>query len=371
MAAASPNAIQILKQQFPAVDLSTINDVLYKQCNGDSNAAIIILVKIQEFNASMQPNTAGVTAQATPLKAVPQFVPTDGPEGAATQAHAPVVQTVVVQQIQPQQVPLQIANDPNTQAYHLYRTQLQQRYPAWNLNLEPSAGCRCCSPESCPCCMDSCPSCYLVPDQYTDGLYPIDLKIKNAAFILFILMTFYGEISLIVLDSGHHGYYLPVIGMVFMLIGALAFYRSSSRDPSTVNKVITYCYYLGGVLYLAGYLVYMVTLKGYNVCKQDDGRVCDCSYDYYDYGYSNSWYYCACNDKESTFGMNECYDDWGPNWKHNFQRMPQYYLFRGIYVLYHCVLMGLHHASPIISLGLCTRARISLILWDAVMFGLW
>eukprot|EP01083_Nonionella_stella_P020879 57919_1 len=322
MAAASPNAIQILKQQFPAVDLSTINDVLYKQCNGDSNAAIIILVKIQEFNASMQPNTAGVTAQTTPLKVVPQFVPTDGPEGAATQAHAPVVQTVVVQQIQPQQVPLQIANDPNTQAYHLYRTQLQQRYPAWNLNLEPSAGCRCCSPESCPC------------------------------------------------YSGHHGYYLPVIGMTFMLIGALAFYRSSSRDPSTVNKVITYCYYLGGVLYLAGYLVYMVTLKGYNVCKQDDGRVCDCSYDYYDYGYSNSWY-CACNDKGSTFGMNECYDDWGPNWKHNFQRMPQYYLFRGIYVLYHCVLMGLHHASPIISLGLCTRARISLILWDAVMFGLW
>eukprot|EP01083_Nonionella_stella_P307206 1078928_1 len=51
--------------------------------------------------------------------------------------------------------------------------------------------------------------------------------------------------------------------------------------------------------------------------------------------------------------------------------MPQYYLFRGIYVLYRCVLMGLHHASPIISLGLCTRARISLILWDAVMFGLW
>eukprot|EP01083_Nonionella_stella_P102140 290341_1 len=164
-------------------------------------------------------------------------------------------------------------------------------------------------------------------------------------------MSFYGELTLMVLDSAHHAYYLPIVGMVLMLIGALTFYSSSSRDPSTVNKIIAYSYYLGGALYLAGYVMYMWRLKGYNVCD-NDGVACDCSYTYdrYDYGYYNSRYnyrdddeFCECDNGE--WGDDYCENDWGGDWKHNMLRMPQFYLFRGVYILYHCVLMGLHHAS--------------------------
>eukprot|EP01083_Nonionella_stella_P298186 1012401_1 len=154
-------------------------------------------------------------------------------------------------------------------------------------------------------------------------------------------MSFYGELTLMVLDSTHHAYYLPIVGMVLMLIGALTFYSSSSRDPSTVNKIIAYSYYLGGALYLAGYVTYMWRLQGYNV-SDNDGVACDCTYtrDEYATGYYSSYNgyssrsghydeYCECGDDE--WGDNYCEAYWAGDadfWKHNMERMPQFYLFR-------------------------------------------
>ena len=197
----------------------------------------------------------------------------------------------------------------------------------------------------------------------------MDLKVKNAAFILLVAMTIYGEVSMFILGSAYHGCYLPFAGLLFMGIGSVLFFVSKGqKDGSTVNKIIAICYGLGGLLYFVGYIIYTALLEDYDVCAEG-GSVCDCEYTI---SYRSSYYYgdtCWCEDDQS-YGDDVCQIDWyWSDWSRgqfDFTVFQPYYAARGIFIAYHCFMMVAHFFSTETK---CFKDRLILIRIDSFVFG--
>eukprot|EP01084_Bolivina_argentea_P007901 14816_1 len=336
-------AVIALKQQFTSLDEPTIQKVL-QECNGDTNQAIIILMKVEQFNRSM--NQANVNPQNGEGQAI-------STQNANQVAISPV-------QIQAP-IPLQVVQVNTNNLFANIRTQ----HPTWALYLDksPNHCMQCCDPINCQCCAQSCASCYMIPDQYKLGLYKIDLTVKNISFLLFILMTFVGEVTVIVLREANRAFYIPIIGLTILLFASILFFFSKTRTETTLNRVIGWLYISGGFLYFVGYIYYTAVVETYSTC--DHGTVCDCSYTT-TYQYEER---CFCTDQygETEYGTDRCYYNyhWGDEYRYSFTAFAPYFLMRGGFIFYSAVLMGLHYIQPMREYDRLTLIRI-----DSILFGL-
>ncbi len=78
----------------------------------------------------------------------------------------------------------------------------------------------------------------MIPDQYQNGLYKIDLTVKNISFILFIAMSYAGELFVIVLKEANRAFYIPTIGLTILLVD-VCFTRTSKQTVKTDFFVLT------------------------------------------------------------------------------------------------------------------------------------
>jgi len=212
---ANMQAVDTLTTMFPSIERTRIQTILVDECGGDSNQAIVILSKIDQFNQSVRNQQAANVAGTSH----------------AGEAIQPTTQVA-------QQIPLQIVSP--------------QPYA------QPAAQDDCCACDGCS------PCCNVKPASYQNGLYAIDFTMYNISFFVFAALSFYPEITIDSLDVSLHGLYLPPIALIVMVLASVMSLciKKPVNDPSLscVNFARGCLFILAGLLYFIGYIIHAATL---------------------------------------------------------------------------------------------------------------
>eukprot|EP00484_Ammonia_sp_Unknown_P024535 CAMPEP_0197026818 /NCGR_PEP_ID=MMETSP1384-20130603/6838_1 /TAXON_ID=29189 /ORGANISM="Ammonia sp." /LENGTH=498 /DNA_ID=CAMNT_0042455561 /DNA_START=32 /DNA_END=1528 /DNA_ORIENTATION=- len=268
-------AVDELVRLFPTIERPTVQSILVTECNGDTTKAIVLLTRIQEFNTRINAPVVPYAPQQT------------GNSGEAV--------TVSVYQPPPQQIPLSIPM-ANVHAAHSLNT----------ATVVPTNDC----------CQDCCVCCAMKPASYSAGLYRIDYAVYNYAFLLFAAFTIYPETVLYSLHQSYQGLYLPTAGLsMFILAALMKVCKHDDKAADTFNFIRGGLYFIGGLLYLLGYIVHAFNIT--DICDNDSYW----SYRYYDYWDCGYW----------------AEDDITPE--------PEYLIGRGCFVSFHAMFLGLLYVA--------------------------
>lgn len=190
---------------FPTIERPQIQKILINDCGGDATQAIVILSKVQEFNKAMNNNNAGVAGTAHGGEAI-----TGGK----------------------QQIPLQVIQQPQ----RVHQVQV-------NTNQDD--------------CCNNCECCAMKPASYKTGLYKIDYTMYHYSYLILFLFTIYPEASLESLRYSFYGLYLPLIGLIMMMIASIIGIVNLANNKIFIEGV-TKSSTIAGSLFIFGGLFYFL-----------------------------------------------------------------------------------------------------------------